>query len=172
MIQNEHGNQPLGRQLVNERVFNASRVTVFKMWTEAEHLENWWGPAEFHLKIKQLDVKPGGVFHYSIDNNGMEMWGKFIYVEVVPPEKLVFINTFSDEDGNITPSPFMPDWPLEVINTVMFEEREGKTTLTIKGKPHNASEEQQKAFESAIGSMEQGFGGTFDKLEHYLLSLN
>jgi len=172
MAQNEIGIKPDSKQLVITRVFKAPRATVFKMWTEAEHLKNWWGPAGCDLKIKKLDLKAGGVFHYSMGGAGMEMWGKFIYVEIVPPEKLVFINTFSDEDGNITPSPFMPGWPREVINTVTFDEEEGKTTLTIKGNPHKASEDEQNAFESAIASMQQGFGGTFDKLDEYLVSLS
>ena len=172
MAQNEIGIKPAGKQLVITRVFNAPRATVFKMWTKEEHLKNWWGPAGFDLNIKQLDLKAGGIFHYSMGSNGMEMWGQFIYVEIVPPEKLVFINTFSDEDGNITPSPFMPGWPLEVINTVTFEEEEGKTTVTIKGNPHNATEEEYKVFESAIASLQQGFGGTFDRLDEYLVSLS
>jgi hypothetical protein len=47
-------------------------------------------------------------------------------------------------------------------------EENGKTMLTIKGGPINAKPEELDAFESNRKSMQQGFGGTFDKLDSYL----
>ena len=51
-----------------------------------------------------MDLRPGGTYHYGMQTpDGSVMWGKMVYREIVPPEKLVFINSFSDEKGGLTP---------------------------------------------------------------------
>jgi uncharacterized protein YndB with AHSA1/START domain len=156
-------------ELVITRIFDAPRDLVFKMWTEPEHLKHWWGPKGFTFGVSKLDLRPGGVFHYSMKSpDGQEMWGKFVYCEIIAPEKLVFINSFSDEEGNTVRAPFSPTWPLEVLNTLTFVEHEGRTTLTMRGGPLSATEEERKTFEAARDSVKKGFAGTFDQLADYL----
>src|SRR5205085_4388835 len=100
------------------RVFDAPRELVWKAITESERLMRWWGPKGFTMQVAQLDLRPGGVFHYSMRSpGGNDMWGKFVYREVVAPERLVFVNSFSDAEGNLTRNPFSPSWPLEILNT-------------------------------------------------------
>ena len=83
------------------REFDAPRALVFKAWTEAERLARWWGPKGFSVEVGSFDLRPGGVFHYSQRApNGAELWGKFVYHEVVAPERLVFTSSFADPDGN------------------------------------------------------------------------
>jgi uncharacterized protein YndB with AHSA1/START domain len=94
--------------------------------------------------------------------------GRFIYRDIVAPEKLVFINSFSDANGGITRAPFSPTWPLEILNTLTLTERDGKTTLDLRGSPINATEAERKTFEGMRNSLRQGFTGTFDQLETYL----
>jgi uncharacterized protein YndB with AHSA1/START domain len=142
------------------------------MWTQAEHLAHWWGPKGFEPIIKKLEFKPGGEFHYLMKGaNGLEMWGKFIYHDIVEPEKIIYVNCFCDEDGNTIRSPFMATWPLEMLNTLTFEFEEGKTKLTIAARPINATEEEMETFRTNMGSMQQGFGSMFEKLEEYLATL-
>jgi uncharacterized protein YndB with AHSA1/START domain len=79
-----------------------------------------------------LDLRPGGIFLASQRSpEGQDMWGKFVYQEIKAPEKLVFIQSFSDEKGNTVRAPFSPVWPLEIINKLTFTESEGTTTLTL-----------------------------------------
>lgn len=78
----------------------------------------------------------------------------------------------SDQEGNITRSPFSDIWPLETRNTLTLEEIDGKTTLTLRGYPVNASEVEIKAFEAGHESMKQGFSGTFGQLEEYLAKVS
>lgn len=156
-------------ELVITRIFDAPRDLVFKVWTESEQLKRWWGPKGFKLGVSRLDFHPGGVFHYSMQSpDGYEMWGKFVYREITPPEKIVFVNSFSDEEGNTVRVPFSPTWPLEVLNTLTLEEHDGKTTLTLRGGPTNATEDERKTFTGMHESMQQGFAGTFDQLVEYL----
>lgn len=160
---------PAENELVILRQFNAPRELVFKAWTEPERLAKWWGPKGANITVAKLELKPGGTFLYSMKSpNGEDMWGKFVYREIAPPEKLVFVNSFSDKDGGTTRNPWMPVWPLEILNTITLTEFEGKTTLVIKGKPINATAEEIKNFENFRDSLQGGFAGTFDQLDEYL----
>jgi uncharacterized protein YndB with AHSA1/START domain len=118
--------------------------------------------------VAKLDLRPGGMFLYAMDFGGHEMWGKFVYREIAPPERLVFISSFSDPQGNTTKAPFFDVWPLEVLNTVTLQEHEGKTTITLRGRPINATAEERAKFRSEHKGMQQGYAGTLDKLAEYL----
>jgi uncharacterized protein YndB with AHSA1/START domain len=62
----------------------------------------------------------------------------------------------------------MAGWPLEILNTLTLTERDGKTTLTLRGGPINASEEELRTFATGVSGMRQGFAGTFKQLDRYL----
>jgi uncharacterized protein YndB with AHSA1/START domain len=156
-------------EFVISRVFDAPRELVFKAQTESERLEQWWGAKGFTTRVIKLDFRPGGVFHYSMQTpDGHEMWGKFVYREIVAPERIVFINSFADKEGNTIQAPFSLTWPMEVMNTMTFSERAGKTTLTIRSIPFNATKEERETFEVGSDSMRQGFNGSLDRLADYL----
>jgi uncharacterized protein YndB with AHSA1/START domain len=153
------------------RVLDAPREPVFKAWTELERVREWWGPKGFAVVPRKLDLRPGGVFHYCMRTpEGRDVWGQFFYREIVAPERIVFVNTFSDENGGLTRNPWMAKWPLEVLNVLTLTEREGRTTLMLKGYPINATDEERTTFQAGIESMQKGFEGTFDQLAAYLAS--
>lgn len=155
------------------RTFEAPRELVFKVYSQAEHLACWWGPAGWQWVKGDLDFRPGGQFHYCMRlPNGPEMWGKFIYQEIEPPRRIVFINGFSNPEGELTRHPMAPTWPLEVINELTLEEQDGRTVLTLRGRPHNASVIEQQTFAAGFESMRMGFGGTLDQLAAYLATLS
>src|SRR5688572_22943410 len=106
------------KELVLTRVFDAPRELVFQAWTEPEHLKRWWGPNGFTLPYCTVDLRPGGAIHFCMRSpDGFEIWSKGIYREIVPPERFVSTNYFSDEQGNkLTPGHYgMPDWPTEML---------------------------------------------------------
>lgn len=150
------------------REFDAPRDLVWKAWTEAERLVQWTGPKGSTVKYSKMDFRVGGSFHYCLQFGEHEIWGRAYYREIVPPEKLVYINTFSDEKGAITRHPLAPDWPAELRTTVNFTERNGKTTVTLEWIPINAGEAEIKAFEAGRDSMKGGWGGSFEVLADYL----
>lgn len=153
------------------RTFDAPRDLVFEVFMKSKHLMHWWGPKGFTWVSAKLDLRPGGLFHYCMRSaDGHEMWGKFVYREIVSPERIVFVNSFSDEKGNTVRAPFNPNWPLEVLNQVTFVEQDGRTTLTLRGGPIHASEAERKTFDSSHHLMQQGFSGTLDQLAEYLAS--
>jgi uncharacterized protein YndB with AHSA1/START domain len=162
--------RPGERELVITRVFDAPRDLVWQAFTESDRLAQWWGPAGFEMLVSRIDLRPGGVFHYSMRSpDGRVMWGRFVYREITAPERLVFVNSFSDEQGNVIRSPFSPTWPLEVLNTLTLSETGGRTTTVIlRGGPINSTVEEYETFWNAQDSLRQGFAGTFDQLTAYL----
>ncbi|MBV8543458.1 MAG: SRPBCC domain-containing protein [Acidobacteria bacterium] len=165
----EHVAKMADDEFVISREFDARRDLVFKAWTEPERLAQWWGPKGFTVKVANIDLRPGGMFHYGmVAPDGSEMWGKFIYREIVPPERMVFIVSFSDESGGTTRHPMAPTWPLEMLNTVTLTEHGDKTTLTLRSSAYAATEEERATFKAGHSSMQGGFTGTFDQLAAYL----
>jgi uncharacterized protein YndB with AHSA1/START domain len=151
------------------RTFDAPLALVWEVYSDAEHLAKWWGPKGFTWVSGTLDFRPGGRFHYGMRAPaGQEMWGKFDYREIVPLKKIVFTNSFSNAAGDTVRAPFAANFPLEVLNEVTFGEADGRTTLSMRGMPFGASEEEREFFRSMFPSMNQGFTGTLDQLDAYL----
>jgi uncharacterized protein YndB with AHSA1/START domain len=160
-------------EFVITRLFDARRDILWKVYSEAEHLSKWWGPKGFKMLNVKLEFRPGGVFHYGMeDPQGNKMWGKFVYREIDAPERLSFVVSFYDEKGGITRHPMSATWPLEVLSTITFFEVQGKTALIMSGVPINATAEERKTFAAGRESMKGGFKGTFDQLDEYLRTVN
>jgi uncharacterized protein YndB with AHSA1/START domain len=155
---------------VISRVFDAPRELVWKCFTDPAHMKAWWGPKGTAVTQGKMDLRPGGVFHYCLGTaDGTEMWAKMAYREITPRDRIVFINSFSDEAGGTTHHPMAPDWPLEMLTIFTFEDAPGgKTRFTVRQSSHNASDEERRTFDSHHDSLNQGWGGTLDKLAGYL----
>ncbi len=157
------------QEFVISRTFNVPLDHMWAAWTERARLMQWFGPKGLKMPAARLDFRPGGIFHYCLESaDGAEMWGKFVYREIVKPERLVFVSSFSDEDGNITRHPFSATWPLEMLSTIAFTEEKGRTTVSIYWVPINPTESEGATFEGARDGMKQGWSGTFDQLAEYL----
>jgi uncharacterized protein YndB with AHSA1/START domain len=154
---------------VISREFNAPRARVWAAWTEVEHLKKWFGPAGFVMTQCKLDLRPGGIFHYCMRGpDGKEMWGKWVFRDIVAPERIALVNSFSDAAGGITRPPMAPTWPREMLSTTTFSEKNGKTTLTLEWQPINATPEEIATFEAGRAGMTQGWNGTMEQLTSYL----
>jgi uncharacterized protein YndB with AHSA1/START domain len=117
----------------------------------------------------KLDLRPGGFFHYGMTfMNGQTLYGKWIFKEILRPERIVLISQFSDDKGGLTRHPGSKDWPRETLSTTTFEDAGGKTLLTLKWTPYQASDVERKTFLDGASSMEQGWTGTFKQLDAYL----
>lgn len=150
------------------RHFSAPKEVVFEAFANAEAMGEWWGPIGHALTVKAFEFKTGGKFHYKMEREGQAMWGLFKYGTIEAPDRIEFVSSFSDENGNVCKPPFPMEFPLEIFNHVTFTETAGRTTLTLQGYPINPTDEQIATYESMTENMQQGFGGTFDKLDAYL----
>jgi uncharacterized protein YndB with AHSA1/START domain len=158
------------REFVISRVLKAPRDLVWQCFTDPDRMKHWWGPKGVKVVAAKIDLRVGGSYLYGMQTpDGQVMWGKFVYREISPPQRLVFINSFSDEAGGLTRHPMSPTWPMQMMSTFTFEEETGgKTRFTIRWSPYNATEEEQKTFDAGHDSMTQGWGGTLDQLAAYL----
>jgi uncharacterized protein YndB with AHSA1/START domain len=156
-------------EFVFSRTFDASREDVWNAFTQPQHLKHWWGTPGSSVEIARHELKPGGLFHYCMKSpDGRTMWARFIFREIVVPERLVWLNGFSDEHAGLTRNPWVPSLPLETLNTLTLAEQDGKTLITITVVPFNASEEQTRIFAGGINGMKMGFGASFKVLADYL----
>jgi uncharacterized protein YndB with AHSA1/START domain len=147
------------RELLMSRVFDAPRELVFRAYTEPEHLVHWWGPRGWSLPVCKIDLRPGGVWHYCMKGpGGEESWGKGVYHEIVPPERLVYTDVFSDAEGNTVDG--MPS----MLITVEFVDEGGKTKVSSRTQ-FGTPEELESIL--AMGVV-LGMTETLDRLEEYL----
>lgn len=154
---------------VISRAFAAPRDLVFRAWTESDHLVHWWGPKGVTIFSCTNDFRPGGTMHYGMRTpEGTEMWGRWVYREIVPPERLVFLNSFSDPEGGLARPPFDEEWPLQMLSTITFDEQEGGTRVTVRWSPYEATDAERSTFAAGHESMRGGWSGTFDQLAEYL----
>ena len=104
------------------RIFDAPRELVFKAWTEPQHFAQWFGGRDATIPVSSvsMDLRPGGAWRATMfagpDRTEIPWKGK--YLEVAPPERLVF--TLSDQPGD----------EAEVV-TVVLTEQGGKTEMVF-----------------------------------------
>lgn len=90
------------RELTVERTVAVPPSLAWEGWTKPEHIARWWGPKLWTATVYEMDLKPSGVWRYSLganDNNGEEVFCKAVYQEVSAPSRLVYIDTFADSTG-------------------------------------------------------------------------
>lgn len=148
-----------GRTFTMERVFDAPRELVFRAYSEPKHLMQWWGPKEWTLPVCEVDFRPGGTWLYCMRGpDGMESWGRATYREIVPPERIVYVDAFADAQGNVQEG--MP----QMVITVEFIDVGGKTKLRSSTEFATVADMEQTV---AMGMVE-GINETMDRLEAYL----
>jgi uncharacterized protein YndB with AHSA1/START domain len=154
---------------VFSHTLDAPRDLVWRAFTDPERMKQWWGPKGFPVVSSSMDLRPGGMCHYAMSvPDGSLMWGKIAYREIVAPERLVFINGFSNANGDFARHPMVPAWPLEVLSVFRFTEHEGRTTFTLEWTPINATDEECALFDCSHEGMTQGWVGTLEQLDDYL----
>jgi len=134
------------------RVFNAARALIWQAWTDPKMMAQWFGPRHFTNPVCELDVQEGGSLFIVMrgpDGNDYPMKG--VFLDVVPPERLVFSNIAVDKDGRHL---------LEGETTVTLTERDGKTTLTL----HTHAVGLVPIALQMLAGMEAGWTQSIDKL--------
>ncbi len=157
--------EPVEQVVLITREFDAPRESVWKAWTDCDRLMRWWGPKDFTTPTCKINLRSGGQFQNCMRSpEGRDYCSKGIYREVIPLDRMVFTDSFADEQGNIVPAThygMSADYPVEMLVSVTFEEIDGKTKLSLQHKlgPVPASERDL---------CEQGWSESLDKLASYL----
>ena len=130
-------------------VFQAPRVKVWQAGTERDHLIKGFGPKGLQMLQATLDLSVGGMFHYCMSQpNGMEMWGSWVFRTISRPDRLEFVNSFSNFSGELMPAPFqgLDDFPPEVLTSVTLVDHAGignGTLVTVEALPLHGTKAQR-----------------------------
>ena len=128
-------------QVEISRTFDAPLELLWKAWTEPEHFMKWYGPKGFTSPTCEIDLRVGGRHLFNmLSPDGVHMYSTGSYKEVVPMERLVYSDSFSDAEGNII-SPAEMGMPTTMDVTVTFAHADGKTTVTVSHVGYGASAE-------------------------------
>jgi uncharacterized protein YndB with AHSA1/START domain len=144
---------PTDTEIRMSRVFDAPRDLVFEAHSSAEHMRNWWGPRNYETISAEVDFRPGGkwrVVQRGPDGDEYAFRGEFR--EIVPPERITWTFEFEGAPGQIS------------VETVSFEERDGKTTVSVIS-DLGSKEARDAMLESG---MAEGADETYDRLDEYL----
>ena len=154
------------------RTFDASVDQVWDAWTSEDNLQKWFSPKGIRTFYSKLDLRPGGFYHYGLENpDGSRYYGRWMIREVNPKSRLVFIVSFSNDQMEITHHPLAPTWPAEIHSTIEITPVGDRTKVEVLWKAHDATQEETATFEAGKESMNGGWGGTFDQLTTYLEEL-
>ncbi len=138
-------------ELYFTRLINAPRELVFEVWTDPDHIKNWWGPYGFTNTIHTMEVKPNGTWEFVMHGpDGTDYKNKSVYKEVVKPERIVF--------DHVTGPKF---------TSIITFEAEGKKTLLTWKMIFESEEELRKIVKQF--KADEGLKQNVDKLEAYLI---
>ncbi|MBI1890490.1 MAG: SRPBCC domain-containing protein [Burkholderiales bacterium] len=135
------------------RMYDAPVDAVWDAWTDPEQVAQWWGPRDFTLTTHGKELKPGGIWHYTMHGpDGTDYPNKTVYLEVEKHAKLVY-----DHGG-------YDDRPPLFRVTVLFSKANGKTRMDMcmSLPTPEAAEETRKFIKQAGGD------STWDRLAEYL----
>ncbi len=88
---NEQNSPTKDREIRLTRIFNAPIELMWEVWTNPDHLQQWWGPHGFTNTISKYEVVNGGAFNLVMHGpDGTNYDNKFVFTEVVPLQKLQY----------------------------------------------------------------------------------
>jgi uncharacterized protein YndB with AHSA1/START domain len=101
------------REINVSRLLNAPIELVWEVWTDPEHIKNWWGPSGFTNTIAKMEVKPGGEWTLVMHGpDGTDYKNKSVFREVIKHKRIVYEHVSAPK----------------FLATINFESR-GKTTF-------------------------------------------
>jgi uncharacterized protein YndB with AHSA1/START domain len=152
---------PTEEQILITREFDAPKRLVYKAWTTPELIERWWHANRGEVTLVDVDLRVGGKWRYvMVAEGGVEVGFHGEYREIVPDERIVSTEVYEGVPQG--------DGPEEgTLNTVTFEETDGRTTVTI------LVEAPSKEIRDAIieSGMEAGMQDALALLEQVAISL-
>ncbi len=142
--------RPSDREVVVTRTFDAPARIVFEAWSNPELFRKWWVPKSMGMTLHdcEMDVRTGGKYRLNF-GEGMDFYGK--YLDVTPPERIVWTNEEADENSSVT--------------TVTFEELDGHTRVVV-----SELYPSKEALDEA-GGAEEALPETFAQLDELLATL-
>jgi uncharacterized protein YndB with AHSA1/START domain len=142
------------RELHLTRLLDAPRSAIWRCWTDPALLPIWFCPPPWKVSKAVMDVRPGGANLIVMNGpNGEEMPNRGVYLDVVPNEKMVFTDAFTEA--------WQPSQKAFMVVTITMADEAGKTRYDAKVR--HWSDDDCKAHE-AMG-FHEGWGKATEQLE-------
>ncbi|MBM7553276.1 SRPBCC family protein [Thalassobacillus pellis] len=110
------------REIVNSRIFHASREHIFKAFSNPDKLKKWWGPKGFSNTFYEFDMKPGGHWHYIMHGpDGIDYENKSVFLEVVESKKIALRHLEPDHEFLLTITLSKLDGQTKLIWRMLFD---------------------------------------------------
>ncbi|WP_018235067.1 SRPBCC family protein [Ensifer sp. BR816] len=123
------------RELVLIRLIDAPREKVYRAFTDAELLKQWFAPLPWTITEAELDVRPGGTNRFVMRSPEGDLYpNQGVYLDVVPNEKLVMTDAYT-EAWKPSEKPFM-------TAILTFEDEGGKTRYTARARHWSAADRE------------------------------
>ncbi len=153
-----------------KRTFDAPSALVWRTFTEAELLGEWYGPGVETI-IHKLDVRAGGVWLNEMKMGENSFYQRADYTDVTDGKELVWEHATTDADWNVIDNPMAPGWPRILLTTVTLSDANGKTDMVLTWMPLNASDAENEAFRASMEGLDRGWGSGMDILASILARL-
>ena len=146
----EEKNNTADRELRISRLLNAPVNLVWEVWTNAEHIKNWWGPNGFTNTIHTMDLKEDGEWNLVMHGpDGTDYKNKSVFKEIVKHKKIVYEHVSGPK----------------FLATIKFESQGEKTLL----KWHMLFQTKEEFIQTVkTFKADEGLKQNIDKLGHYL----
>jgi uncharacterized protein YndB with AHSA1/START domain len=156
--------------IVVNREFNANLELVWKAWTTAELLDQWWAPAPLRNQTKYMDFRVNGYWLYTmLDENGErvkfnneEIWSKHSYISITDKEYFTAKDGFCDENGTMNPAIAQNLWEAKFTES-------NDCTLVVITSTFDKLEDLEQTIEMGF---KEGFTMGLNQLEELLSTLN
>ncbi len=139
-------NRKSDRELIVTRTFNAPPRIVFQAWSKPDLFKRWWIPKSMGMTVHscEMDVRTGGGYRLEISHPASDQPMPFFgtYLEVIPNARIVWTNEEGGDGGAVT--------------TVTFEEKDGKTLLTLTER-YPTSQALDEALEGSAAALPEQF---------------
>lgn len=146
----ERKNNTADREIRMSRLLNAEVELVWEVWTDPEHIKNWWGPNGFSNTISKMDITPGGEWNLILHGpDGTDFKNKNIFKEIIIHKKLVYEHVSNPK----------------FTATIEFEAQGEKTLLNW-----HMLFESKKQFDEVVRTFkaDEGLKQNIEKLDAYL----
>ena len=133
-------------QVLTSRAFDAPRDLVFRAFTEPDLLAQWLGPRKYTMRVERLEVRDGGTWRYvfSDDAGGTDGFHGVFHGEP-SPEGIVQTFEYEGAPGHVS------------MDTVTFEEREGRTTVRTNTLFQSVEARDAMVDAGMTGGMNEGY---------------
>lgn len=149
-------------QIVRE--FAAPRALVFRCYTDPVHMVHFWGPHGSTTPVCRIDLRPGGVWRVVMRfASGSEYGYSSVYLEIVPPERIVYRDAPDDWTFGLDSLP-----PAQLVSTIALAEQGNRTIVTVTVRYASVQARDEHVKRGFTGMVTQGN----DRLADYLKTLD